>query len=682
MAIAEMRKVILVGQKELREKLIKKLGEKGIFQPVAPSQEENSSFFKPSQVKLTSLQTNLAKLETAINFLGKFEDKKFDLGLFPARVVVRPEQFYSWTKNFPWEDICRECAEMEREFERIKEKVLELREEYAAVLPWRKITFPLEKLRALKYLDFQAAIFSADLKDRILKKTQDEAIFVKIFEEAQRKLYTLFIFLKEKKDSVEKIIQEFRGEKVKLREDIAYSLRIKKIREEEKELEKQKGKILEKVKKTVPERIKLMVIYDYFYDLLKENQVQAVTGLSRFTFYLEGWVKKDDISLLQKAISEFPQVTAIVKKPGSKEKSQTPVALTNRKVFKPFELVTELYGLPRYLEIDPTPFLAPFFALFLALCLTDGGYGILLAIFSFLIPRKMQVGEGGKKLFSMLFISGIVTIVTGTVTGGIFGVELQKMPAFLSPLKKLALFNPMQQPMIFLVIALAIGVVHLLTGIILEMVDNLRHKNIATAFLDQFSWIVVILGLVLIALPYGKNFISQGSAGGETSLPLTLSPSQIFLVLKGMPLYSQAGFFMAVAGIITLFLFKGRRSRNIAKRLAKGAYEVYGIIQLFADVLSYSRLLALGLATSVIATVVNTIASMAGATPFVGPVMAVVILILGHIGNLLINTLSGFIHTARLQFVEFFTKFYEGGGRKFEPLKKEGKYTIIMDRME
>ncbi|MBC7189738.1 hypothetical protein H5U35_05950, partial [Candidatus Aerophobetes bacterium] len=451
-----------------------------------------------------------------------------------------------------------------------------------------------------------------------------------------------------KKDSVEKIIQELRGEKVKLREDIAYSLRIKKIREEEKQLEKQKEKILEKVKKTVPERIKLMVVYDYFYDLLKENQVQAVTGLSRFTFYLEGWVKKDDIPSLQKAISEFPQVTAIVKKPAAKEKSQIPVALTNRKIFKPFELVTELYGLPRYLEIDPTPFLAPFFAIFLALCLTDGGYGILLAIFSFLIPRKMQVGEGGKKLFSMLFISGIATVAIGTVTGGIFGVELQKLPAFLSPLKKLALFNPMQQPMIFLVIALAIGVVHLLTGIILEMVDNLRHKDIATAFLDQFSWIIVILGLVLVALPYGKNFISQGSAGGETSLPLTLSPSQILLLLMEMPLYSQVGFFMAVAGIITLFLFKGRRSRNIAKRLAKGAYEVYGIIQLFADVLSYSRLLALGLATSVIATVVNTIASMAGAAPFIGPVMAVFILILGHIGNLLINALSGFIHTARL----------------------------------
>ncbi|MBC7190000.1 hypothetical protein H5U35_07335, partial [Candidatus Aerophobetes bacterium] len=176
MAIAEMRKVILVGQKELREKLIKKLGEKGIFQPVAPSQGENSSFFKLSQVKLASLQENLAKLDTAINFLGKFEDKKFDLGLFPVKAVVRPEQFYSWTKNFPWEDICRECAEMERELERIKEKALELREEYAVILPWRKITFPLEKLRASKYLDFQAAIFPADLKDKLLKKTQDESI--------------------------------------------------------------------------------------------------------------------------------------------------------------------------------------------------------------------------------------------------------------------------------------------------------------------------------------------------------------------------------------------------------------------------------------------------------------------------------------------------------------------------
>ena len=233
--------------------------------------------------------------------------------------------------------------------------------------------------------------------------------------------------------------------------------------------------------------------------------------------------------------------------------------------------------------------------------------------------------------------------------------------------------------MIFLALALALGIIHLLIAIAIEMRDNLRKKDIASAFLDQFSWIVLIIGLLLVGAPFAKGFLT---GGGEASSPsggisLAFSPSQMFDTWKILPLYSKVGSVMSLGTMIVLFLFSGRKSKNLGIRLGKGAYELYGIIQLFGDVLSYSRLLALGLATSVIATVVNTIAKMAGGIPVLGPVAFVFILIFGHLGNLVINCLSGFIHTSRLQFVEFFTKFYESGGKKFEPLRREGKYTIV-----
>ncbi|MCD6407000.1 V-type ATP synthase subunit I [Candidatus Aerophobetes bacterium] len=679
MAVAEMRKVIFVGEKEVEERFIKKLSEVGIFQPV-PVDKKTLKFLKVPEVKTDSLQNALNKIESAINFLTQFEEKKFDLGLFPSKLIVHPEKWSKWIKDFKWERVCRMCEEIEKDTEKIKEELSSLKEEYTNLLPWRKMTFPLTILKASKYLDCQAGIVPAESKNLILKLTQKKPIHALILEEVGRKIYLLLIFTREKKEEVEKILQKAKGEKVKLKEDIAPSERIENIKKRYKELEERKKEILNQAKNLVQEKPKLMVFYDYFYDQLKEKKARSSSGISRYTFFLEGWIKKDDIVTLKKIMKEFPRVEAVVRKPDKRESSKIPVALSNSGLFKPFELVTELYGLPRYIEIDPTPFLAPFFALFLALCLTDGGYGILLVIFSFLIPRKIQVGEGGKKLFSMLFISGLVTILVGTLTGGIFGIQIQNLPSFFDPLKKLSLFNPMQQPMIFLVIALIIGVIHLLAGISLEMIDNLRRKNITGAFLDQVTWILIIIGLLLVAAPFGKGFISQEtssqSSGGIT---LTLSPSQFLLLLKQMPWYSRAGFIFFLFGGITLFLFAGRKSKNIGKRLAKGAYEVYGIIQIFADILSYSRLLALGLATSVIATVVNTIASMSGGIPLLGPVAAVLILVLGHIGNLLINALSGFIHTARLQFVEFFTKFYEGGGRKFEPLRREGKYTIIRE---
>ncbi len=679
MAVAEMRKVTLIGEIGVREKIIKKLGDAGIFQSVPPSQSHTSNLFKKSQVDVSSLEDNITKLEETINFLTRFEEEGFSLGLFPTKVVVNAKERNRWIRSFNWEKVYEKCKKIENRLIKLDEESQSLKEELENLSPWKNMPSPLRYLKEKKYIDFQLAILPYEAKPSLLKLTQKEEICTQVFSESGRKIYTLFIFLKEKRSKVEEILQKLRGEKQKISEDILPSSKIEEIKTREEEIEKEKEKLLEEAKKLTEEKVKLMVVHDYFYDLLQERKVQSHSQLGRYTFFLQGWIRKDDTPVLKKILSDFPQVDAVITKPSKKEESHVPVALSNPKIFKPFELVTELYGLPRYVEIDPTPFLAPFFALFLALCLTDGGYGLILAILSFIIPRKMYVGEGGKKLFSILFISGLVTLVVGTITGGIFGVQVSDLPDFLAPVKKLVLFNPMEEPMIFLALALALGIIHLLIAIAIEMRDNLRKKDIASAFLDQFSWIVLIIGLLLVGAPFVKGFLT---GGGEASSPsggisLTFSPSQMFDTWKILPLYSKVGSVMSLGTMIVLFLFSGRKSKNLGIRLGKGAYELYGIIQLFGDVLSYSRLLALGLATSVIATVVNTIAKMAGGIPVLGPVAFVFILIFGHLGNLVINCLSGFIHTSRLQFVEFFTKFYESGGKKFEPLRREGKYTIV-----
>jgi V/A-type H+-transporting ATPase subunit I len=296
--------------------------------------------------------------------------------------------------------------------------------------------------------------------------------------------------------------------------------------------------------------------------------------------------------------------------------------------------------------------------------------------------KKLKIGEGGKKLFRMFFAIGLVTFAIGIMTGGFFGIEVSQLPPFLSFLQKLTLLNPTQQPMVFLLICLALGIIHILTGIALEVWDKLRRKEITSAILDHFSWIVLIVGLVLAVGPLVSGMFLAGAqpvATGEELSPtnITLAES-IIRMWDTLPGYSKTGVVMFLSGALALFLFVGRKSKGLFIRFAKGGYELYGVVQVFADVLSYSRLLALGLATSVIAGVINTIAVMMGETPFIGPVLMVIILIVGHLGNILINCLSGFIHTARLQFVEFFGKFYEGGGKSFNPFQREGKYTDIV----
>ncbi len=649
MAIAEMRKIFIMGEINLREKVIKRLEKLALFQPEPMDKDSTPSVFKKNEIKTQQIEENLSKIGSAIDFLSQFEEKKFDLGLFPNKILVQKDDYLKWTEEFKWEEVYRKYLDVEDKTEKLKGEKQALHEKYELLLPWENLSISLKKLKGKKWLDYQLALLPSSVVPDFQKRTQREGMHSELISQSHKNSYFLILFLRENRAQQESILQELKGEKVQLKEVDIPSEELSKIKVRTLEIDEELKKSLEEAKSIDREKVKLMAAYDYFLNLLEEKKASSHSCLSTYTFALKGWIKKDDLPALQKGLKGISPLEIKVQSPKKGEK-KVPIALSNKRLFKPFEFITDLYGLPHYFEIDPTPFLASFFVIFLALCLTDGGYGIILAVIAYIIPKKIQVGEGGKKLFSILFFSGLVTIGVGIITGGFFGFEFSNLPSFLAPMKKLVLFNPMQEPMVFLVVALGIGVVHLLLGIFIEFWDDVKRGDIESAILDHFSWLILILGVIIFGLTWYKN-------------------------MGAVPQYIGIG--MVLFGVGTLFLFSGRKSRSLFIRFAKGGYELYGLLSLFGDVLSYSRLLALGLATSVIATVVNTIAEMAWEIPFIGPIAMVLILILGHLGNLAINCLSGFIHTARLQFVEFFGKFYEGGGKEFKPLRQEGKYLIV-----
>ena len=651
MAVAEMRKVYLIAEESLRDPIIRKLRELALFQPEPVNGKSFASSFKPPQVETDELEEAISHLGWIIDYLGHFEDRRPGLGLFPTKIMVKQEDYFDWIKNFDWEGTFQRCSEFKNRLEKLREEKNNLFERLHFLCHWEELPLPLEKVREGRYIVYQSGIVSRE-NGPDLKRELDElkTTYLNIVKEEANELYFLLVCSKENSEEVESIFQKLRVEKVFFTELGAPRGKIKEMKERITEIEKEIAAIQTKSRHLVKERIKLMSLHDHFYNLLREKKVALGTRSSSYTFILEGWVKKEDLAGLKRGLTEFSSLEMLVRPPGEKGEGGVPVALSNPRFFKPFEFVTHLYGLPLYFEVDPTPFLAPFFALFLAFCLTDGGYGIILAVAAYFGLKKMKIGEGGRKLFYVLFISGLITIVVGTLTGGIFGVEFSGLPAFFSPLKRLVLFNPLREPMVFLMIALGIGIVHILLGIALEIWDFLRKGQIAPAVLDEVPWVLIILGGILFGL---GRFGYLGEVSGTF------------------------GLIMLLGGAGTLLIFAGRHSKNLFIRLGKGIYEIYGIVGLFGDILSYSRLLALGLATSVIATVVNTIARMASETPLIGPVLMVIILIGGHLGNLGINCLSGFIHTARLQFVEFFGKFYQSGGQSFRPFRSQGKYVAL-----
>ncbi len=332
--------------------------------------------------------------------------------------------------------------------------------------------------------------------------------------------------------------------------------------------------------------------------------------------------------------------------------------MVNSKLIRPFEFVTNIYGFPRYKEVDPTPFLAGFFILFFGLCLTDAGYGLALTICAFLALKYLKFSSGFKKLLKVLFYGGIITFFAGGLTGGWFGIVLEDLPASLNwlakPLIAIRQINPVKEPITMLVISIFLGYIHLLFGNIINLWWKIKHGEVKSGLVDSGVWLYFLLTI-------GFLIVTRQ----EIILPYLAKPS-LFLV------YSA----------IALIILTQGKSRNPVIKIFGGLAGLYfGITGYISDILSYSRLLALGLATGIIGFVINIIGAMANdMIPYVGWFFMILIIIGGHLMNLVISLVGAFIHSGRLQYVEFFKRFFDGGGKEFNPFIRESKYINLVKK--
>lgn len=360
------------------------------------------------------------------------------------------------------------------------------------------------------------------------------------------------------------------------------------------------------------------------------------------TFFTSAWVPAQDKARVEKTLSGFDCFYEF-RLPEPDE--QPPVRFKNNALVEPFEVITEMYGFPNPTTIDPNPFIAPFFFLFFGMMLSDAGYGILLVIAGFLMAKRSRPGTFSNKLFRLIGICGVSTVIWGAIYGGWFGdiVTVVGKTFFGADIVVPTLINPLEEPMTIMIMSFIFGAVHLFLGMGIKAYLMIRAGHPWLALFDVGFWYFFLIGLVML---FGGGVITT------------------------------IGTVLAVVGAVGLILTQGRDKDNIFMKLASGVMSLYDITSYFSDVLSYSRILALGLATGVIASVVNTLATLPGAN-IIGVVFFVIIFLGGHAFNLGINALGSYVHTSRLQYVEFFGKFFEGGGRQFAPLSPAVKYNAV-----
>lgn len=429
------------------------------------------------------------------------------------------------------------------------------------------------------------------------------------------------------------------------------SEKIKRLNEKSISLEEESKKALNEIAALACKRQDIRYTLDYFTIRTDKYRVINELGHTNHIFVLCGYIPTVDKDKLTKMCERIADCCLEFKSAGN----DAPVKLKNNKFTEPAQNIVTMYSPPSRYDIDPTPLLAFFFYFFFGMMFSDAGYGILMTIVIGIILKFFKPDKPIENTLKLFWYCGISTFIWGLIFGSFFGDAPAKLFNFFtgSNITMADIFpwptlDPQKDALTLMIISIAFGFVHIMVGMGCKFYICLKQKDFGGAFFDTGLWMMLLMGIAVIA------------AGIVTT-----------------PILIYIGASISIACAIGLVLTQGRHKKGFGK-VTGGLASLYNITGYISDLLSYSRLLALGLTTGVMAQVFNMLATMFGAN-FIGSIIMVIIMISGHAINIGLNALGSYVHTMRLQYVEMFSKFYEGGGREFEPFSVKSKYIKIQE---
>lgn len=581
---------------------------------------------------LDRVQSSLADAKESLGFVNKYRGKK---GMFGDTPKATFEELTADKEKE--EELCEEARQIKNEMARVESDISVLKSRVEQLTPWLPLKIAISELRDTKtsrvrtgYIPFQTTTAFTDGIEEIGAYTEllgtsagTNAVLVVYHKSDEEQI----VALEKSLGFIEAAPPSEKGTAA----DEAARL--------EKEIAAQKEKLtkLSEDAKALSDNAESL---ELLYDKLGTDAERLATpyGQTEATFFIQGWVEEDR----EKELDEILKGAGVVyelqlEEPEKDEKA--PTQTKNKRLVTPFETLTDMYSRPNPLEgVDPTPVMAPWYWLIFGMMMADAGYGVVMALlfFAFLKLKKPK-GEFGK-LVRVLMYASVTTAFWGVMFGSYFGAE------WFKPI----LFTPLYNPIPMMIMCFVIGAVHIFVGLVMNAIKQFRAGDVVGGIFDNISWIVLITGAGLLFLPATATI----------------------------------GKVMAIVGAAMIVLMSKRDTWNPLKRLSGGLLSLYNVTGYVSDILSYSRILALMMSSAVVAMVMNMLAGMVQSTS--SPVMTVItfipslaIYIVGHVFNLAMGLLSAYVHASRLQYIEFYGKFYEGGGYQFKPLSVNAKYTEI-----
>jgi len=595
-------------------------------------------------------QEKLQKLSAVKSYFERYNPVR--RGFIDMFIGTKPEvTFDGFRKAVEEEDLDSVYGKVASHGQRLKEIGQGLDEVEARkqlLVAWRGLDIPVARLGRTASCDSVVGVVSASRWAAEEQKLAGKAVHWQRLWQKQDKLGLWLVSLLGECGTASSVVSAAGGSVIDLAQAAGASgfepeEELSALEKRREDLLRERECILEADAEMSKELLKALALMDYFLDRKNLDEARGRAEKTAYTLVIDGFARKKDLPKLRSALADLKEVELVDEEPA--EGDEVPVYLENSPLIRPFETVTNIFGFPRYKELDPTPWLAPFFWVYFGITLGDVFYGLILAAACcWLLKTKRQLSDGGRKLVTLLLYSSFSMIVVGVLTGSWFG----DVASVFAPgtgverfVKSLMLLDPVNDPLTLMVISLAMGIFQIWVGIGIKGIGLIRSGQVGEAIIAQGSWLLFLPGLVAWAL------------------------SKAGLFQSNIPFYAM------IAGALAVMYSTSRGQKNVLLKPFSGAYGLYGTISYLADTLSYSRLLALGLSSTIIALVINKIAQLVSVMiPVVGWALVPVVLLGGHAFNLMINLLGSFIHSGRLQFVEFFTKFFEGGGRPFKPLKR------------
>ena len=642
MAILKMKKLRICGVSEEQTQLIRQLqllGSVEIGAPCVLTDTQGVQVFCAGDGKSAdALLRTSARLTSALETLKHYETKKG--GLFAARPEKTIGELFSDEAYAAALDTAQAVLDAQDARSRLaaeKSRLTAVRESF---VPWQQLPLPLETL---------GTQHTRILLGTVPAQTDLEALRAKVFEAAdevqleqisadQQSLYLLVFVHKCAAEAVGAALREagfalttFDGVQGTAAENI------RRTDEAIAACEQQDAEKLAELTALAEQKSALQLAFDRCTQEISKAQAADRLVHSEKTFCLGGWVPCEDVGKLEALLSGFCCAWELTD-PAPEEYPDVPVKLKNNKLTWPLNMVTEMYSLPAYDGVDPNPLMAPFFILFYGIMMADMGYGLLMILASIIITKKSRPKGTSGQMFGLMFSCGISTFLMGALTGGFFGDFLPQLVGIIDPdttFKALpSLFTPLDDTITILIGAMALGFVQIVTGMAISFVEKIKKGQIMDAIWEELTWWVVFAGIACMAL-------------GVTNIVL------------------YVGLAMVVVG-------SGWSAKGFGKVTAIFGSVYNHVTGYFGDILSYSRLMTLMLAGSVIASVFNTLGAIPGNVVFF-----LLVSVAGNGLNFALNLLSCYVHDLRLQCLEYFGKFYQDGGKPFEPLAINTKYVDI-----